>query len=167
MRVPRTLALVLLLGSLAAHSVAQRPSSRVPRKEVPTEEQPVDAPSSTDFPAPEVRLAEPIQPLDQQIRQGGAVTADPRAKLRTVVRILVNFERAHRDRVARLERLAAIFREAGAQAELAEVERLRALVDQRFAAAQKGYERDLGPAIYAQVRAVIDAQVGTAPRSAR
>jgi hypothetical protein len=175
-RIP-LLALAGATALLALAEAAQHPTSRRARTGIPVEPPLADAPASTDFAAPQVRLEEPV-PAGATTRaatgasaagtQDGADGAtrppgDTRAKLRTVVRILVNQERGHRDRVARLERLRAIYAEARALDRLAEVARLRGLEDQRYAAAQKGYERDLGPALYAQVRAVVDAAAGAKP----
>jgi hypothetical protein len=110
-----------------------------------------------------VKLAEPIQPLQVEVREGGVITSDPRAKQRTVVRMMVNIERAHRDRVARLERLREIYEAAGAHEKLETVARLRELELSRYASALEGYERGLGPVLYGKVRAAIDGQGGKPP----
>jgi len=113
-------------------------------------------------PAP-VKLAEPVQPEEIEFRDGGRVEADPRAKYRTVVRMMINIERAHRDRVARLERLRELYEAAGAPDKLATVARLVELERSRYESALQGYERGLGPVLYPQVRAVIDSRGGTPP----
>jgi len=158
----------LALVILGICAEAQRPSSR--QKETPPdgsgEPFPGDQPTEQGFAPDRVQLGDPIQPTEIQVRQGGAITADPRAKLRTVVRILVNYERGHRDRVARLERLRGLFEAAGASDKVREVQRLSELEMARFTGAQRGYERDLGPAIYAQVRALLEANGGAPPTGA-
>jgi len=157
--------LPLALVILGIHAEAQRPSGRQKEQptETPVESSPDDKSSEKGFAPDNVQLGEPIQPTQVQVRQGGAITADPRAKLRTVVRIMLNYERGHRDRVARLERLHVLFEAAGASDKVREVTRLRDIEMGRFKGAQLGYERDLGPAIYAQVRALLDANGGAKP----
>ncbi len=158
----------LALVILGICAEAQRPSRRQKEKqpEGQGEPFPVDRPTEQGFAPDQVQLGDPIQPTELEVRQGGAITADPRAKLRTVVRILVNYERGHRDRVARLERLRGLFEASGAGDKVREVQRLRDLEMARFTAAQRGYERDLGPSIYAQVRALLDANGGAPPAPA-
>ncbi|MCY2960470.1 MAG: hypothetical protein NTY35_09930 [Planctomycetota bacterium] len=153
-------AAVLVFGASAQRGApekgAQRekPASPSASVEAASGGQKGQAPSS-------VQLGEPVQPTEVQTREGGRVETDPRAKQRTVVRMMVNVERAHRDRVARLERLRAIFEASGATEKLATVARLRDVEWNRYSAALKGYERDLGPELYPQVRAAIDAGAGT------
>ncbi len=113
-----------------------------------------------------VQLGETVQPTQLQTRDGGRIDADPRAKYRTLVRMMVNIDRAHRDRVARLERLRVLFQAAGASDKLSTVQRLRELEQSRYEAALQGYARGLGPDLYPQVRAVIDGNGGQAPASA-
>lgn len=110
-----------------------------------------------------VKLVEPVQPSAIEVRAGGSITADPRAKQRTVVRMMLNIERAHRDRVARLERLREVYEAAGAREKLETVARLRELEQSRYASALEGYERGLGPVLYGKVRAAIDGQGGKPP----
>lgn len=110
-----------------------------------------------------VRLGEPVQPTQMQTRDGGQIQADPRAKLRTVVKMMLNVERAHRDRVSRLERLRSIYAAAGAADKIATVTRLREVEGARYELTLQGYARDLGPDVYRAVRAAIDANAGTPP----
>src|SRR5690349_10269538 len=58
--------------------------------------------------------------------------ADPRAQQRTLVKMLVNVERAHRDRAARLDRLRELYTASGATAQLETVARLVQLEQQRY-----------------------------------
>lgn len=113
-----------------------------------------------------VQLGETVQPTQLQTRDGGRIDADPRAKYRTVVKMMINIDRAHRDRVARLERLRVLFQAAGASDKLSTVQRLRELEQSRYEAALQGYARGLGPDLYPQVRAVIDGNGGPAPAGA-
>jgi hypothetical protein len=152
------LALATSLAPRAAASAQGRPGKEgkpTEKAEVPTiggaaPTQPGAAPQA-------VQLGEPVQPTQLQTRAGGAVVGDQRARYRTVVRMMINIERAHRDRFARLERLRELFTASGATESLAAVEHLRGLETKRYEAAMLGYERGLGPSLYAQVRAVIDA----------
>ncbi len=130
---------------------------------------PVEGAAPTEKGAAPVRvqLGEPVQPMELQTRDGGRIDVDPRAKYRTAVKMMINIDRAHRDRVARLERLRELFQASGASDKLATVARLRELESSRYEAALQGYARGLGPSIYTQVRAVIDAGAGPAPDASR
>jgi hypothetical protein len=108
------------------------------------------------------QLQEPVQPREVQVRSGAQVVADPRARYRTVVRMMLNIERAHRERVARLARMAEFLTAAQATTDLETLARLATLEQGRYEASLKGYERDLGPVLYGKVRAVIDGRGGQA-----
>ncbi len=111
-------------------------------------------------PAARVQIDEPIQPTQIQTRDGDKITSDPRAKYRTVVRMMVNVERAHRERVARLERLHELFTASAATESLATVDQLVAVERRRYENALNGYRQGLGDSLYVQVRAVLDTRAG-------
>jgi len=121
------------------------------------------APSQKGLAPARIQLGEPMQPTEIQTRDGARVQTDPRTKYRTAVKMMLNIDRAHRDRVARLERLREIFEAAGASDKLATVARLRELEQSRYEASLLGYARGMGASIFEQVRAVIDAGAGAWP----
>lgn len=144
---------------------AQKPTAKEPAQD-PRKPQAESEPETKTGPAPaRVQLGEPIQPSQLQTRDGGQIAADPRARYRTVVKMMITVERTHRERVARLERLRALFTESNATDSIAEVDRLAAIEIAKYTAAMAGYERGLSASLYAQVRAVIDTR-GGAPSSA-
>lgn len=143
----------------------QTPTAKEPAQDA-RKPQVQSEPETQTGPAPaRVQLGEPIQPSQVQTRDGGQIAADPRARYRTVVKMMITVERTHRERVARLERLRALFTESNATDSIAEVDRLAAIEITKYTAAMAGYERGLSASLYAQVRAVIDSR-GGAPSSA-
>ncbi len=142
---------------------AQKPAAKEPAQDSPKPKADSE-PEAKTGPA-RVQLGEPIQPNQLQTRDGGQIAADPRARYRTVVKMMITVERTHRERVTRLEMLRALFTESGATESVAAVDRLAAIELAKYDAAMSGYERGLGASLYAQVRAVIDTRGGT-PSSA-
>ncbi len=110
------------------------------------------------LPAP--NQPEKVTPTAVQVRAEGRVVEDPKARARALVQQVVNVERAHRERIARIERLEELFRASGGADSLAELANLRAVQERRYQAAMDGYRRDLGADNYARLRKVLDAGGG-------
>jgi hypothetical protein len=111
-------------------------------------------------PAPQ-KSTQPVVPVPQ--KPGAPNAADPKAQQRGLVNSVVNYERVHRDRVMRLERLRALFEQQKAADKLAEVARLRALEQKLYDDVMAGYASRLGPEVYQQLRAALDEKAGTPP----
>ncbi len=96
-------------------------------------------------------------------RAGGPVGDATKVQMRNVAGMVVNVERAHRDRVARLERLRQIYEKAGAAEKLEKVSRLRAKEHSRYEMVMSGYEKSLGPELFAKLRTALDRNAGRPP----
>jgi 23S rRNA (adenine2503-C2)-methyltransferase len=102
-------------------------------------------------------------PTDHRAEAGQPTGEEAIVRSRNLAKMIVNVERAHRDRVARLERLRQIYEKSGGAEQLERIARLRAKEHARYDAAMRGYERDLGPALFAKVRSALDLNAGKAP----
>jgi hypothetical protein len=72
--------------------------------------------------------------------------AAPNNEMRDAARNLFALERTHRERLARIERLMALFREKGDQAKLLELEQMRAKENKRYGRFLERYIEEMGPA---------------------
>jgi hypothetical protein len=108
------------------------------------------------------KAAAPVAPAVTQ-NPGQPGGQDPKLRARNLATMIVNVERAHRDRVARIERLREVYEQSGGAEQLERLARLRAKEQARYDAAMRGYERDLGPALFAKVRAALDLNAGKPP----
>lgn len=75
--------------------------------------------------------------------------AAQRAEMRETARKMFDIEELHRDRLARMNRLAAIYRESGDAEKLAEIEKLQQRENKRYLLIMGQFKQKLGPA-YAQ-----------------
>ena len=167
------------VSALALVAAAQKPDAAkpAPAEAKPAAQQPIDrkqAPQKTDAqpiqalgyssPNPQKGAAPAAAPATTKTGQPGqAAGQDPKVRSRNVATMIVNVERAHRDRVARLERLRQLYEKSGGAEQLERIARLRAKEQARYDAAMRGYERDLGPALFAKVRSALDLNAGKPP----
>lgn len=157
----KTLVLVAFgVAALALLASAQRPGAAAKAASKPDPQ----ALQALGYAAPSTQQgAAPGGAPKSQEKPGGPVGGDPKLRARNVATMIVNIERAHRDRVARLERLRQLYEKSGAAEQLEKVARLRAVEHARYEAAMRGYEKDLGPALFAQVRSALELNAGQPP----
>jgi hypothetical protein len=165
------------VSALALVAAAQKPDAAkpAPAEAKPAAQQPVDrkqAPQKPDaqqikglgYSSPQAQKGAPPAAAPKPGQSAAAPAGqDAIARSRNLATMIVNVERAHRDRVARLERLRQIYEKSGGAEQLQRLERLRAKEHARYDAAMRGYERDLGPALFAKVRAALDLNAGQPP----
>ncbi|MBL8862986.1 MAG: hypothetical protein JNK02_13390 [Planctomycetes bacterium] len=156
-------ALLLVCAATAAYAPAQRPAARVPPPAVEPAAPEAARGAQEGFAPVPAPLGEPFAPLAVQVRGPDGIGPDPRAALRAAAQRMLAREAAHRDRVARLERVRALLAADGDASGAAEAVALLEREAQRFGAAQRVFERELSPRIHAQLRAVLDAQAGPRP----
>jgi len=121
------------------------------------------APAAQKGAAPASRAQAPAPAPKPEQRAAGPAGADPKVQMRNVARMVVNVERAHRDRVARLERLRQIYEKNGAAEKLEKVARLRAKEHARYEQVMNGYEKSLGTELFAKLRGALDRNAGRPP----
>ncbi|MFN0006290.1 MAG: hypothetical protein ACKVXR_00155 [Planctomycetota bacterium] len=76
---------------------------------------------------------------------------DDAAEARTIAQKAAQFEKAYRDRAARIDRLQAIYKKEGAETKLVELREMRARLDKRHANAMQGFRKQLGEERWAKV----------------
>ncbi|MBL8861063.1 MAG: hypothetical protein JNK02_03545 [Planctomycetes bacterium] len=107
--------------------------------------------SSQDAPAP----AAPEQPA--------APLFDETTRLRAVARMMVNVEGRHRTQVAEIELITLVAEKERLDDVLRSAIRTRHLAEEDHAARMAVFQRDLGPELFARLRAALDAGPGQAP----
>jgi len=88
----------------------------------------------------------PKEPAKREAPKADAPKADaPNADAREVAKKAAHFETVYRDRMARTERLIAIYTAKGDRAKVTELEALREAQRKRHANAMEGFRKQLGP----------------------
>ncbi len=90
--------------------------------------------------------------------------ADPLPRMRTIARMMVNIETRHRVQAYELEALARYCDKNRFDSHLRQVIRTAHDEQDDYETRMRGFERDLGPEVYAQIRAAMDVGPGSAPK---
>ncbi len=77
---------------------------------------------------------------------GGQIPGRERAELRETARDMFKIEDVHRDRLARIDRLAELYTASGDTEKLAEIEKLKARENKRYVLIMGQFKEKLGPA---------------------
>jgi len=116
----------------------------------PRRDAPSDAPSDKVGKSPEGDRASD--------RPGDTAPAAPNnAELRRLRGEVIALERSHRNRSARINRLAAIFREQGKTEKVQQLELMEERENLRYERALAGYRREMGPEAFAKLEKVLEA----------
>jgi hypothetical protein len=138
---------------------------------------PGDAPVQSDKPAKPRRDDAPAKPRrdapSDKIRGGtpdrdrvsdrpGDAAPEPtaNAELRRLRREVLVLERNHRERSARINRLAVVFREQGKTEKVQQLELMEERENLRYERALGGYRREMGPEAFAKLEAALEAGRG-------
>ena len=106
------------------------------------------------------RQGEP-QPADTKAPES---PADPLPRLRTIARMMVNIEARHRVQAYELDALARYCDVNRFDSHLRQAIRTAHAEQEDYEERMRGFERDLGPELFAQFRAAMAAGPGTAPK---
>lgn len=114
----------------------------------------------------------PLQPsaaLSTQTRDrktGAIAPADPKAGQRSVAQQIVNVEKAHRDRAARLARLTELFTQSGQTDKVKLCEELGRQESRKYVTAMQGYRALLGEELFLQVARTLRIDLSVLPSAA-
>ena len=151
----------------AAREEAQNKQGDAPvQSDKPARPRPGDAPAKPrrDAPsdAPSDRIGGQSPDRDRASDRPGDAAPEPtaNAELRRLRREALALERRHRERSARINRLAVVFREQGETEKVQQLELMAERENLRYERALERYRREMGPEAFAKLEQVLEAGRG-------